>query len=494
MALIPLDIPQGVYSIGVDSESKGRWLDANLIRWIDGSMRPVGGWEIKHSYAANVSAKIRSIHAWKDNSFGTNMALATCNKLLYVNASDTVYDITPTSFNAGNDDAVINRSYGGTFYGGYLYGVRRPNTGEFQEADTWSLDNYGEYLVGCCTSDGKLYEWQLSTSTPAAQIANSPDGCKSLVVTEERFIFALAADSNPRKVAWCDRENNTLWTPDATNEAGDIELQTSGEIMCGVRMRGRTLILTNTDAHIATYLGAPFVYGFERAGTACGAASRKTAISVDEGAFWMGQKAFFIFDGSVAKPLKCDVQDKVFDDINYNQISKAFAVHNSAYDEVWWFYPSEQSTEINRYVAYNYLSGYWSVGKLSRTTGIDRGVFDDPIWIDDEAIAYKHERYGLCHGGNMPYAESAPFNIGNGDQIIKATKLIADEKSIGSVDVTFKTKFYPNAEEYSYTYNLEGGMTPVRFSGRQARIRIESSCNNWRIGVFRLDAVAGGKR
>ena len=57
----------------------------------------------------------------------------------------------------------------------------------------------------------------------------------------------------------------------ATNEAGDIELQTSGQIVCGVRMRGRTLILTTADAHIATYAGPPTVYGFERVGTSCGA-------------------------------------------------------------------------------------------------------------------------------------------------------------------------------------------------------------------------------
>ena len=55
-----------------------------------------------------------------------------------------------------------------------------------------------------------------------------------MVVTEERFIFALGAGGNPRKVQWCDREANTVWSPAATNEAGDFELVTSGQIMCGL--------------------------------------------------------------------------------------------------------------------------------------------------------------------------------------------------------------------------------------------------------------------
>ena len=104
-------------------------------------------------------------------------------------------------------------------------------------------------------------------------------------------------------------------------------------------MRGRTYS-TDNDAHVAQYSGAPFVYGFERVGTACGVASRRGAVAIDEGAFWMGKKGFFTFDGSVAKEINCEVADYVFDDMNPSQISKVYAVHNSQHSEIWWFYPS----------------------------------------------------------------------------------------------------------------------------------------------------------
>jgi hypothetical protein len=496
MALFPLQIPAGVYGTGTELDAQGRWLDANLVRWTNGSLRPVGGWELRTDATSSATASPRAVHAWKDNTAGSNLVFGTSNELVYMNESGTQYDITPVSFNTGNDSAAINVSFGGTYFGTGAYGTKRPNTGEYQEVDTWSLDNWGEYLVGCSTSDGKLYEWQLDTLSPATQIANSPEDCKGLVVTEERFIFALGADNNPRRVAWCDREDNTTWTPTALNEAGDIELQTNGEIMAGTRLRGRTLILTNTDAHVASYIGSPYVYGFERVGTACGISSRKSLIAIEEGAFWAGKEAFFYFDGSTVRKLTCEVQDKIFCDINHNQITKMFALHNSQFGEVWWFYPSSESTEIDSYVAFDYMEQHWTIGKLDRTCGLDAGVFDEAMWFDADGNLYEHERTNLPHGDSKPYAETGLFMLGNGDQVMRATQLISDECVPESVQVKFKTKFYPNGEETEHgVYTLDEAQTPVRFTGRQAKMRIEATGNNnWRVGTFKLNLEAGGKR
>ena len=497
MALVPLQIPPGVYRNGTDFEGSNRWRDSNLVRWYMNSLRPVGGWVERDDLSTEFSGcPPRAAHAWIDNNAGVNQAYGSASKLFYVNSSGVATDITPSGFDTGNCDAAINRSYGGGLYGVGLYGTKRLSANAFQEADTWSLDNWGEYLVGCCTSDGNLYEWQLDTNADAVQIANSPEDCKGLVVTEERFLFALQADGNPRKIAWCDREDNTTWTPDATNEAGDIELQINGEIMCGLRMRGRTLILTNVDAHIASYQGPPYVYGFERVGTACGVASRKAAIPVDQGAFWMGLDSFFVFDGSVAKNLPCEVADAIFRDINRNQISKVFGVHNSEHNEIWWFYPSGASTNNNRYVAYDYIQNHWTIGSISRTCGIDRGVFDNPIWVDADGITYNHEIVGAGHGAETPYAESGPITLGSGDSVMKVNQLISDEDTNGNVNVTFQTRFHPNDTQRSYgPYALTTQPTSVRFTGRQVRMKVqEANIADWRVGVMRINAEAGGRR
>lgn len=219
----------------------------------------------------------------------------------------------------------------------------------------------------------------LKKKTVAAALANCPINNKGMVVTEERFVFALGSGGNARRVSWSDRENNTVWTPAATNESGDIELATSGQIMQGVRARGTTLILTDTDAHMAQYIGPPYVYSFQRIGTHCGAVSRLSAVGTDQGVFWYGQENFHYFDGNSVQTLKCDVHDYVFGDFNYAQQSKVWGMANGANSEIWWFYPSQNSVEIDRYVAYDTKENHWLIGNLSRTSGASRGVFAYPF-------------------------------------------------------------------------------------------------------------------
>jgi len=494
MALIPLQLPPGVHRNGTDFESSNRWRDASLVRWHDGSMRPVGGWTTRKANA--FAQPPRAMIAWLDNDSDEHLASGTFGKLYYVNPSQTVSDITPSGLTSGNVSGALNVGYGGGFYGASgNYGAAPTSSGVYSEATTWALDTWGEYLLAVSSKDGKLYEWTGNPNTVAAQVSNAPVSNKSMVVTEERFVFCLGAGGNPRKVAWSDQENNTVWSASATNQAGDFELQTTGQIMCGLRMRGRTLILTDNDAHIASYSGAPFVYGFERVGTACGVASRKGAIAIDEGAFWMGKKGFFSFDGSVATEIACEVADYVFDDMNPSQKTKVYAVHNSQYGEIWWFYASANSTENDRYVTLDYKEGHWAIGNLVRTAGVDQGIFTNPIWSDASGNLYNHES-GYTHtGATKPFAESGAISIGNGDSIMKVTSLIPDEGTQGQVQVTFKTRFHPNDTETNHGAITLKNPTDVRFQGRQIRMKVQGVGNdNWRSGIMRIEAQPGGRR
>ena len=492
MALIPLDIPPGMRRVGTDMQATGRWRDGNLVRWREGSIRPVGGWRIRNENA--FSTLPRALHAWEDNSADRRVVAGSYNKLWAISPAGVVSDITPVGLTSGNLSATTNTGYGGGFYGLGYYGTERQDTGSFSEATTWSLDNFGQFLVACSNADGKLYEWQLNAATPAAQISGSPTGNLALVVTEERFIFALGAGGNPRKVQWCDREDNTTWTPAATNEAGDIELQTSGQIMTGVRTKGQTLILTDIDAHAATYQGPPFVYGFERVGTGCGTVSRKAVAAVDDGVFWMGQRNFFHFTGTDVVQLPCEIADYVFTDINRNQISKSWAVANAQHGEIWFFYPSGASNEVDRYAVLDYKEGHWSFGSLARTCGVDRGVFRYPLWVDTDLDVLEHE-VGLNYDGATIFAESGPISLGTGDNVYSVNKLYPDELTQGDVTTTFKTRFYPNDTERSYGPYTMTAPTSVRFTGRQVRMRIEgANLSDWRVGIPRVDAHPRGVR
>lgn len=410
MPLVPLKLQAGFYRNGTEFDASNRWRDGSLVRWRDGSLRPIGGWQsFKNGFCSN---PIRGAHAWEANDGTAYFAAGSYNELTAMTGAGTAYNITPATMSTGREDAAQNLGFGGGFYGTGYFGTQRPLTGSYSEATSWSLDNFGQFLVGVHYDTGTLVEWQLSPSAVAAPVSNAPTNNLGLVVTEERFIFLLGAGGDPRKVQWCDKEANTTWTPAATNEAGDITLQTSGQIMQGLKTRGQTLIITDTDAFSAKYIGPPYVYGFDRVGTSCGAVSRMSAVDTDMGCFWMGQKGFFRFDGNTVQEMPCEVYDYIFDDINVNQQSKIWALSNTEFSEVWWFYPSSNSLEIDRYVAFDLLENHWLIGNLARTSGVSRGVFRTPIMGGElaETITYNvtvaddsgNKYYISDHSGSAP--------------------------------------------------------------------------------------------
>jgi len=491
MSYIPLQIPPGVYKNGTEYQSKGRWNNANLVRWFENTIRPIGGWRKRST--SQLTGMARGILTWRDNNNNRRIAVGTHNHLYHMNEAGTLTDIGPSDLTAGNADATLKIGYGYGLYGSSAYGVARPDLGSYVPATTWSVDTWGEYLVACSSADGRLLEWQLNTGTDAAAISGAPTGCSGLVVTEERFLFALGASGNPRMVKWSDQEDNTDWTASATNQAGDFELTTVGSIQCGKRVRGQILLFTDVDVHTSTYIGPPYVYSFERVGTGCGVISRNAVTVIDNAAAWMSSTGFWIYDGFV-KPLASDVSDYVFSDMNITQSSKVYSQHNTSYGEIWWYYPSAAATEVDSYVVWNYRENHWSIGKLARTCAIDRGVFAFPLAVSTDGYIYEHEA-GFNYDSVKPYAESGPIEFGVGDRVMNVTGLVRDEKTVGDVKVSFSTKLYPNATEYNYGPYSLSSPTSLRITGRQLAAKIEGNSNvDWRVGIIRLDGRPGGLR
>ena len=488
---IPLSIPPGVYKNGTEYQSKGRWNNSNLVRWYQNTIRPVGGWRKRST--SQLTGVARGLISWRDNTNNRRIGIGTHSKLYSMNEAGSLTDITPTDLVVGSADAISKIGYGYGVYGSYAYGVARPDTGSYTPATTWSIDTWGEYLVACSTADGRLLEWQLNTANDAAAITNAPTSCAALIVTEERFMFALGASGNPRKVAWSDQEDNTTWTASATNQAGDFELTTVGSILCAKRIRGTTIIFTDVDVHTCAYIGPPYVHSFERVGTGCGVISKLSPVSTDNACIWMSKSGFWTYDGFV-KPLNCDVGDYVFSNINVQQSSKVCGFHNSTFGEVWWFYPSSSSTENDSYVSYNYRENHWSVGTLSRTCGLNSGVFTFPLAVSSDGYVYEHE-VGFEYDSASIYAESGPIELASGDRVLNITGLVPDEDTLGEVKVSFSTKFYPNATEYNYGPYSMANPTSVRITGRQLAVKIEGNVKaDWRVGIIRLDGRPGGLR
>lgn len=490
MSLIPFALPPGIARDGTTGVSKGRYFDAWHTRWNDNdTVKPTGGWRQRGTDIVTGSA--RACIAWKDNGGVSWLGVGTHSGLFVQNRAGDVFDITPTPFTTGRANAVSGTGYGKGPYGVGPYGTPRPDTTLVQPATQWTLDNWGEYLVGVSPDDGKIVQWELNTADEAEAVLNAPD-CKALVVTPEGFLFALAS-TNPRTVSWCDQRDNTLWAPDETNQAGDFELQTKGALMCGKVVTAGTLLFTDLEAHMASYIGGNNVFGIRPVGSACGIISRQAVAAIDNRAVWMGQDRFWLYDGYVQE-LPCELQDYVFGDFNALQASKTYAVRDSANSEVLFYYCSGSSNEIDRCAVWNYKRGFWNLGRVARTCGTDRGAFSYPIFLTSAGEIFEHE-VGLNYDGTMPYSEIGPIEAGDGNRTAKYYGAIPDELHSGDVTLTFYCRDRPNSPEVVRGPYAVKPKTDFRFDARMARMRISgATASDWRFGTCRLDIRAGSGR
>ena len=57
-------------------------------------------------------------------------------------------------------------------------------------------------------------------------------------------------------------------------------------------------------------------------------------------AYWMSNKGFFLYDGTV-KSLSCSIEDYVYDDIDTTKGQQICAAINNLFTEVVWYYPTD---------------------------------------------------------------------------------------------------------------------------------------------------------
>ena len=484
-------LPPGISRRGTLYQTKGRWYDANYVRWYEGAMKPIGAW-VKRITSA-ITGKGRAMIVWRGQ--GTRFfAVGTESKLYAATPSLTaMVDITPVGFTSGHADAATGGGYGVGLYGVGTYGTpRTDSTVLAYEASMWTLDTFGDYLVGCMADDSKVYEWALDITTPtkAAQVSGSPTGT-AIVTTPEGFLVVLGAGGDNRKLQWCERRDNTIWTPSSTNQAGDYDIETSGQLMCGRRTRALTLIWTDLDAYAMNYINLPYVYDVARVGENAGIISRGAHAAADGRVFWWGPNGFCMWDGASVQQMNCEVYDAAIGDLNFTQRSKISAMSVSQFGEIWWFYPSSGSTENDMAVVFNYKEGHWSLHQISRLSGFDRGIYTYPMMVSSDGYVYEHE--SGTSWDSSPYAISGPWEIMDGDRVAKVRDIIFDEGTQGDVSMYCYTREWNNDTETTLGPYVAPNPIDAHFAGRAVRFKVVfATAGQW--GAPRFDVIEGGRR
>ena len=525
-------------------------------------------------------------------SLGGNITAALLNQpqgyqITYISSSQ--YSITASvsanSSDSGNGGGAVTATYqitsgnavyttalgwGAGGWGGATTGL--PSTGWGLPASTgigvqmrlWSQANYGQNLV-MNYRGGPLYYWVVDTNPNVFDVAqqlsktntNTQNGTQYwltdsyaptianfvMVSDASRFTIAFGTDTygngtqNPMLVSWSDQENILVWQPSVTNQAGNFVLSKGSQIISAKQNRQEIVVWTDSALYSMQYLGPPYVFGFTLMMDNISIMGPNVTAVANNVVYWMGQDKFYMYSGTVAT-LPCTLREYVFQNINRSQGAQFFAGTNEGFNEVWWFYCSQNSTVIDSYVIYNYLEQIWYYGSMTRTAWYDSPLRSYPLAAGYQNNSVTPQYAGVNPGliyhedgvddgtTNPPspiysYIQSSDFDIGDGSNFGFVWRLIPDVSFNGSyaaapaVNFTMLPRQNPGAAYGSddnpqvswtgqpfsstqSTYNVQQftQYAYCRMRGRQMALVVSSDQLGvqWQLGNPRLDVRPDGRR
>ena len=488
-------------------------------------------------------------------SSGTNFILVGAEEISYTGidvANKFITGITraargSTRASHGATASITNTSS----YTGW--GSPASNTDSVTDPGLGSLDNLGSKLIALI-HNGECFEWDAdalnATNNRATIIAGAPTASRDMLVsTPDRHLVFFGTETtigskgtqDDMFIRFSDQEDINTYLPTAINSAGSQRLADGSRIMGAQLGRNALYVWTDTAMFTMRFVGTPFTFAFEQVGTNCGLIGMNAAVEVDGAAYWMSTNGFFRYTGRL-ESMQCLVEDYVFEDINESSNQLINAGINNLFGEINWWYCTNTSNVVDRCVTYNYLDStqqrqIWTTNAstlFKRTTWEDSSVFGLPhataYDADDDAsydvigntdgttIYYEHEtgnnQIGTAGTVAIPAnITSGDFDItqdqregitfrGDGQYMMRISRFIPDFISqTGNTIVQLDLRDYPNDAAASsslgpFTITSATDKVDTRARARAVAVTISNTGidQNWKMGTFRLDVHAGGRR
>lgn len=488
------------------------------------------GYSVGQTYTVYVSTSVGGLTLLGDYVIDT---VPTINTLTFT-AAATASSTATVSENGGDvrinyllspgaEDAEPAQGYGIGGYGEGEYGYGAPSA-SLEPPRQWFLEPWGEDLLSV-PKNGALYVFDVSGglfNNPSTVVATAPTASVAmfLAMPQRQVVLLGTEDStiqNLLLIKWCDVDDYTIWKdvgdPVIPNsQAGWYRIPRGAKIIGGIQGPQSGLIWTDLALWTMTYIGPPFYYGFIEVATGCSLSAAKAVGVIGGITMWHSPSGFFMYDGSTVRPVPCDVWDKVFANLNSDQIEKITCGPNSLFREFEWHIPSlDGDGENDVSVKFCLNDGVWDFspsGSVPRTAWIDKNIWGTPIGAAPDGFLYQHEVGTDADGVAMnSYAESGWMSLDEGEHFVFIERLFPNFLFRGTdatIQITIKMKEFSSDESADNPVTTLGpfsvtSMTNyaiVRGRNRFASIRYESNDlgSFWRQGNTAMNAWADGKR
>ena len=203
--------------------------------------------------------------------------------------------------------------------------------------------------------------------------------------------------------------------------------------------------------------GLPFAFDIVARGITV--LSSQGIVEMDGIYYWPGVDRFLMFNGVVREVPNDMNQNFFFDNLNFTQRQKVFAIKVPRYGELWWCYPRGNAIECTHAIVYNVREGSWYDTPLpdsnaqdqGRTSGIFADVYKRPFMVDNEVTAngrtlWQHEtafdKIRLSSAvAIQSFFETSEYNLldtGQSTKSIHCARIEPDLVQIGDMSLTIR--------------------------------------------------------
>lgn len=504
MPMVNMNFPAGLFRGDTQYSTPGKWFDGNQIRFESGNIVPLGGW--KRITKEPFTSPVRNMLVWNDNLDILQNVCGT-GEGLYSLTKDGYVDITPDGFVPWVNLAMDPGAFGYFTYGRRKYGGVDP-VPFYAGGYFWQMENYGDWWIGCSTSDGRAFYWVPNDNKfPKARvIPNSPHGIVSICDTPQRSVLVVQPGGEYNKIAVSAQENIEDWDFSKVNgTAALIELETAAPLIVAKRVGDNLIVASNTEIWQLDYVGQPFMYKPRRLGLTT-LLNPNCLTPAGNMIVWIGEQGLWKFDGGYIQAIQCPFLHDLMTDIDWGAVyQRAFMSDLNYYPEVWFLYPSHRSKngENDRYVIWNYVDNTWAWGSLGRACMNASDSFRNPLMAGTDCHVYKHEvdgdwtADGRSRLGDI-WVESAFTSVNGGGKLVDISRaLISSSTGPQSTEITFTSTNAPDGPERKfgpYTQRADGYFD-TRVNGRYFKMRLSPTKEGaWSVGPIQLDMTEGMSR
>lgn len=270
----------------------------------------------------------------------------------------------------------------------------------------------------------------------------------------------------------------------------------------------------------AYFVGGSVGFKYETLSSQTSILSPQSVIEYDGSYYWIGIDRFLMYNGTVKEVPNDQNYNWFFDNVNFTQRSKVWAIKVPRFGEIWWFFPFGDSDECTHAIIYNVRGNFWYDVQLARSAGFFSQVFRYPSMYGNvltpsgkyQVFAHEFGVNAIEHGSEraiQSYFETSDFGYPTGgadgekpvgqDYWTILERLEPDFVQTGDMTVKVLGEEFARGdtlESEAFVFDENTGKVDMREQRRQIRLRFESNVygGNYQMGRVVIHTKLGDIR